>query len=498
MSTVASRTGVGSRLALTATVLASLAAALASIRLNDRWLWLDELLSANLASHGPWAALVTVLRFDVHPPLYYAQLSLWMLVSRSDPWLMANSILWFAAAVALLTFGATRLHGHRVGYATGFLLALSPAAITYADQVRMYALLMFLVVWAWYAQARWLEAKAGRYGAVWVILSQAAVTNSHTAGLIMISGCVLCGAVTAARNGRGLFLRWLLAEMLVGVVSLPAIVIGAMRGVTHLRAPGLTDVLATWGFLAGHGVAPGYVGLLLEFLVLALLAFGCWQNPRLILSVVTLVFAPIFLAALVSLLVKPMWIERVFVPVIPFLCLCLARSALEIPSASQIPAKALLALMAVWSAITIGGQFIRQKGDGFRPAAEVVRQLARPDDIVLVDGDYDYWCFMWYFAGPDWGDPRQAFLVNPDWERMMRHLPAQVVSLLDLGNADVSRHVDGNLVALWDPRLPPPAASGDIFLLRAQAATPVAIAGRKRDATIPLMQLVLERWVRTP
>src|SRR5262245_48231987 len=72
------------------------------IGVTHRWLWFDELLSANFSGHGPWAALVSSLRFDVHPPLYYLQLSLWALPSRGDLWLMANTIAWSTAAVALL------------------------------------------------------------------------------------------------------------------------------------------------------------------------------------------------------------------------------------------------------------------------------------------------------------------------------------------------------------------------------------------------------------
>jgi len=156
------------------------------IGLGGRWLWYDELLSVSFSAHGVWTALLTALRFDIHPPLYYLQLGLWALPSRGDVWLMLNTVVWSTAAVAALAYCAQRIHGWRIGLAAGLLLALSPAALAYADQVRMYSLLMVLIVWVWYAQESWLSGSAGRFGMVALIVSQLAVADTHSAGLIIL------------------------------------------------------------------------------------------------------------------------------------------------------------------------------------------------------------------------------------------------------------------------------------------------------------------------
>jgi len=83
-------------------------------------------------------AFVSILRFDLHPPFYYLQLSLWALVSHDDVWLMANSIFWSTAAIGLLIYAASRIYGLPTALYAGILLALSPVALAYADQVRMY------------------------------------------------------------------------------------------------------------------------------------------------------------------------------------------------------------------------------------------------------------------------------------------------------------------------------------------------------------------------
>lgn len=507
----AARVGVLSRPGPAVAAIAILALVLSCIGLGGRGLWLDELLSANFAAHGPWATLVTVLRFDVHPPLYYLQLSLWMLVGQGDGWLMANSMLWHAAAVMLLAHAAARLYGPRIGLAAALLLAVSPAALLYADQVRMYSFVMFLAIWAWYAQARWIEGTSGRFGAVWLILAQAAVAASHTAGLLMLSGIVVFGGIgVLATRRRYVIQRWLLAEVVVLVLSLPAIGIGMLRGVTHLRAPGLQDIVAVWQFLAGGGgdvaqfipqlgpqIAP-LAALLLGALVLVALFAGMLRDRRLVRPILLLLFLPLLLAALASHLAALSWSEAIFVPVIPFLCLGLARAALGGALSRQAGRAAVLALALLWGGIAVAGQTSRAKGDGYQPAAEAVRLAARPGDLVLVDGDFAYWCFLWSLAGPDWGDPRQAYILNADWDRLMRKLPEPMIELLDLGEDSRRLRALGISVALWDRREAPPAATGDILLLRPQSTAAVALPGRRLAETQGFAPLLLERWTAQP
>src|SRR5260370_40498386 len=172
------------------------------IGVTSQWLWLDELLAANWAVHGPWDTFVNILRFDLHPPLYYLQLSLWALASHDDVWLMANSIFWSTAAIGLLIYAASQVYGLRAALYSGLLLALAPAALAYADQLRMYSFIAFLVIWVWYEQEIWLNGTAGGFGTLWLIVSQISVIYSHSAGLVMLSGCVLYGAARVLAAGR--------------------------------------------------------------------------------------------------------------------------------------------------------------------------------------------------------------------------------------------------------------------------------------------------------
>jgi hypothetical protein len=119
-------------------------------------LWLDEALSANIASL-PLADLPDALRRDGHPPLFYVLLHVWQsLGGDGDGWLRAMS-----GVISVLTLPLMYLAGRRIGERTGSgpgglgaqragLIALAvtavmPFGIRYGAEARMYALVIALV-----------------------------------------------------------------------------------------------------------------------------------------------------------------------------------------------------------------------------------------------------------------------------------------------------------------------------------------------------------------
>ena len=472
---------------------------LRGIGVTSQWFWLDELLAVNWAAHGPWVAFLSILRFDLHPPLYYVQLSLWALASHDDVWLMANSIFWSTAAIGLLIYAASQVYGLRTALYSGLLLALAPAALAYADQVRMYSFIAFLMIWVWYAQENWLSGTAGRYGALWMVLSQASVIYSHSAGLVMLSGCVLYGAARVlATDRRQTMLRWFAIECVVGAAALPAIAIALLRGAAHTRSPDLAAIVETWGFLTFGDIGSAWQATLGALLFAALLVLAIYDK-RTRLPLAMLVFMPLIMGAIISAF-RPMWLTRVFIPVVPFICLVIGLGT-AIPDRDSgartgLRTSAFLLLAVVWAGIGVFQQFTKQKGDGFKPAAEFVHTLARPGDIILVDGDFLYWCFNWYYLGPDWGEPRHAFVLNADWARMMKRLPASTASLLGLNESASSLPSAGATVVMWDRNKTTPESTADLIVVRQQASAKPIFPDRHLASTAHLQQLFVERWTR--
>ncbi|MBV9098195.1 MAG: glycosyltransferase family 39 protein [Frankiaceae bacterium] len=107
-------------------------------------LWLDEAQSVAIAKHS-FAGLPAALKHDGAPPLYYGLLHVWMRVF-GDSTFSVRALSGIPAVVALpvVVRLGRRIGGDAVGIASVVLLAISPFAVRYAVEARMYSLLMLL------------------------------------------------------------------------------------------------------------------------------------------------------------------------------------------------------------------------------------------------------------------------------------------------------------------------------------------------------------------
>ncbi|MBW3592986.1 MAG: glycosyltransferase family 39 protein [Actinobacteria bacterium] len=113
-------------------------------RAIDATFWIDEGLSVGIASF-PLLEIPEVLRQDGSPPLYYLLLHLWMdAFGSSEEATHALSIA-FALLVVPVAFWAGRtLFGPRTGWTAAALAAVNPFLTIYAQETRMYSLVILL------------------------------------------------------------------------------------------------------------------------------------------------------------------------------------------------------------------------------------------------------------------------------------------------------------------------------------------------------------------
>jgi hypothetical protein len=107
-------------------------------------LWLDEAQSVAIAKHS-LGGLPAALKHDGAPPLYYGLLHLWMRVF-GDSTFSVRALSGIPAVLSLpvVVRLGRRAGGDAVGIASIVLLAISPFAIRYAVEARMYSLLLLL------------------------------------------------------------------------------------------------------------------------------------------------------------------------------------------------------------------------------------------------------------------------------------------------------------------------------------------------------------------
>ena len=245
-------------------------------------LWLDEALSLGIA-RLPVPDLLSALRRDGSPPLYYLLLHAWIaLVGEGDA-----AVRWLSTVCSLATLPVAWLLGRRLGgrtaaWAALLLLATSPFAVRYASEARMYALLQLLSAVGLLALLRALERPVlARLAPVAVVSGLLALTHYWALFLLAAAGI---GLLLAGRRGPGrLAARRTLAALLAGGLVfapwLPTFAFQVRRtGTPWAAAPRLTapyDTVLAWSGGSG-GWAVLLLGLLLWLSVLAVLARP-WQ-----------------------------------------------------------------------------------------------------------------------------------------------------------------------------------------------------------------------------
>ncbi len=154
--------------------------------LGAQSLWFDEGWSWHLAGM-PLADMVTITAGDRSPLLYYALLHGWMVLAGPSEFALrflstGADLVTLAAVIAL----AKKIGGRGAAGAAGALYALSPSAVWYAQEARMYAQVATLCTLASLLLWRWLDDPARRRPLVASAVLLALAIHSHYYAIFLL------------------------------------------------------------------------------------------------------------------------------------------------------------------------------------------------------------------------------------------------------------------------------------------------------------------------
>ena len=310
-----------------------LALAFRLVNLGGRDLWLDEAFSAWFSERS-FAYLWTVLpTYEAHPPLYYSLLKIWgFAFGDGAAALRAFSVLLGAATIPLLMLAAfeqEREEGSnnrllRAGL-VGFLAAASPMFMFIGQEARPYALLTFAFSVAILAMLRLMrQFRRGEPGrsSSWLLFGASAELTawSHGLGILYVASLAVAilPAWFAPPMDRRRALRGCATAAAVAAAYLPCLVM--MLG----RKPDWSTNWLVWRpsmlfqlvslyslpfemITVGSALAAVGMLVLLKRGVEASVARPGWNSDK---ALVVLWIAPPLLAALISWLVVPVFLER--------------------------------------------------------------------------------------------------------------------------------------------------------------------------------------------
>jgi len=365
------------------------AVALRAWKLDAKSLWYDEVVSMRLAEAPNPPAMLDVLgRIDgTRAPLHPLLLHAWMMVF-GDGSFAARA---FSAALGCGTVILVYLLGRRAwddptGRWGAWLCAVCPPLVSYSQEVRMYALLVFLVVLSWLILLEF-RRRPTRSMVVVYGLSLAAMAYTHPLGLFMIAAHGLVGMAALAR-GAVPAARWLAAFVLAGLAiapwlpryldhgtdyPMPRYALRFLLGVPieYIGGPGMT--LLVWGTLIVAGLLRFREGRVAfrkpeEWTSVV----GWFTTPPLLMYVYSLVSQPIFGPSRYHLFVAPAYL------------LLVAAGLAVLPRSARF---AVAAVMAGFSAQALTTTYAPGHKADWRSAAAWIRAQHDEKAVVIVDAN---------------------------------------------------------------------------------------------------------------
>jgi len=357
-------------------------------------LWLDEALGVNIAA-VPLRHLTEALRRDGSPPLYYVLLHVWIRVfGQGTIAVRAFSGVCSVACLPLAWRVGRRLGGRTAATAALVLLALSPWAVQYATEARMYTLCMLLVLAGGLALANLLERPSWWLGAG-VALATAGLLLTHYYAMytVAVVGAVLLWHAVRGEE-RAAARRALAAVVAGGILFLPWVPVLLYQS-AHTGAPwgepgrGLRTVLDTLAALVNGYRDAGPAPVLLAEGLIFLAVFGravgrrrfeidlVGREPARTLALVT--FGSLLLSVLVSQVTGQAYAPRYASVVFPGVVLLLALGVAAF--ADPRLRAAALAVMALLGAVGIR-PVVQYERTQAATVARHIRASARPGDVV--------------------------------------------------------------------------------------------------------------------
>lgn len=388
------------------------AAALRFYRLGAQSLWSDEGNSVAMA-HRTFAEIAARTARDIHPPLYYWLLKIWVAFwGDSEFAVRALSAMLGVLLVAAVFRLGKRWYGRSAGLAAALLTAVNPFQLYYAQEARMYMLLTLLGTLAVYFAWETWQGRGWQFFAGYALAATAGL-YTHYAFPVMLVVINLAALFALWREKRQLA-AWLGGQGILLALFAPWLPI-AIRQVTTWPQSLLTlappaEKLFTIGQYLALGIsAPavdarwlwvfGAVFLISGFLFLV--EFKLYHSS---LFTIFWLFLP---AGLTFFLFRSAYLKFLLVASPAFLLFLVSgfrRQALRHRHYLRFTLHAsLLVALLIPSARSLYAMYFNPafQRDNYRQIAATIRALGTTDDAVILHAPGQAEVFGYYFSGDD-------------------------------------------------------------------------------------------------
>ena len=382
---------------LTALILAAFA--LRMYRLAQQPLSWDEGWSIGLSTLG-WAEINGITALDVHPPLYYDVLKVWLSLGRHQVLMRFLSV--FAGVVTVpIGYATGRMWtrsagaGERqgpVGTLAATVITLSPFLLYYSQVVRMFSLCAALTLLATYCLLKAIDT--GRFGSyvVFVLSATAALYTFYYTAFVLVAALVYALFIRP-RRWRALLISAAVTTLLYApwlLYAVPPMLerVGSRTGFA-LSGTDLLRFLADGVFGLVFAYGAGWIAVYTVLLLSVAAVFVAWRERQSIRCLTLPLLAVVLSLMAVSIGAKAhMFAARYLISASPFLALLIAW-AISVCWRRSKWLGALGLILLVASALPTVSRYVYQKSyevsGAFDPEADYryLQDKTLPNDIVF-------------------------------------------------------------------------------------------------------------------
>jgi uncharacterized membrane protein len=234
------------RWVLVAVILVVSGAVVAGLIAAGQSVWFDENYSIVLARSG-WGEMWNLTGVDAHPPLYYALLKIWDVLSPilgGDFWLRCFSILCAGAAGFLAIWFIRRRFSAKTAILAAPFIVFAPFLLRYGFEIRMYALASLITIASTFVLFEVLERKKKGWWVFYGVLVAAGMWTLHFMIFVFLAHLIW---LLKNHRGKEKFFRlpYVRSYLLAVVLYLPFLPF-AVYQLTHSAAAGIgTNMGAT-------------------------------------------------------------------------------------------------------------------------------------------------------------------------------------------------------------------------------------------------------------
>jgi len=388
----------------------ALAAAIRFYHLDYQSLWRDETDAVRFALRDIPTLVGNFTAVGENGALFFLMLHGWLRLAGTSEFALRFPSLFFGTLAVPTTYAlGRRIAGPRVALGGAFLLALSPYAVWYSQEGKMYGLVTFLAPFSLLLVGHAVERQAWRLALAWACILVAFLYVHFYAPLMVVVGLVwflilgwrrlrftpvIGAALTALVLGMAPVLRWLIpAALQPGETGYGRYTLGEMVSIL-LRA-------FTMGLRPTDGWIP--VALFALLLLAAGLVFfpGPWKDLRRGAILLLLWLAVAVGGTWGVCQIRPLFTDRYLILALPAFCLLLALGA---DAVDRLIPRAFPSLLLVCLLAFIPFLWIQSHTPikaNFRAATAYIRQQMQPGDAVMYLMPYIQHSFAYYGLQPE-------------------------------------------------------------------------------------------------